>query len=383
MVREVRVQRTRIEPREKLRKDSALTTDDRKVIDAAAERAYDIFVKSAGNQTLKMAAAMVLAASNHQSQKSAQAYLTELMSGNDTTTSILAAFMLWPVGVEPPDAVIRAGLNSGHRPTKALAATMAGLTGDQRYLVDIRRLLKDPAVEIFPAAAKAIARLGDRESLPALYEGIRALSDEKGEACVFALAHLGGSDVRQRLLTMLPDARGNEWFRIVRVLHKLGDEQATELLRTEAINQPAFDRLTALILIKQGAPEAIDFMREFLEKQLDPNVENLEYKAQVGIALYEAGDIQAKGIVQDVLGISPNFIYARGHTSDQQYKEAAAIQVKARVVDHIGDTGNREFVSLLAAPIQDPNPLVAISACGAAMEIANPEFAARSQEIDQ
>ncbi len=383
MVRELRVQKERIDTERNVRKDSALTTEDRKVVDAGVARAFDLFNTSRGNQTVKMQAAMALAASNHDSKLGAQSYLKELMTGNDAPTATAAAGMLWRVGVEPSSSAIENGLASGNRVTKAAAATLAGLTGDQRYLLAVRGLLRDPAVEIFPSAAKAIARLGDRESLPALYDGIRALDDKKGDACLFALTHLGGDDVKQRLLTMLPDSRGNEWFRIVRALHQLGDDSATKLLTSNALNQPAFSRVTALILVRdEGSVEAIQFMRDFLGKALDPNVENLVYKGQVGIALYLAGDIQAKGVVQDVLGTSPNLIYVRGRTSDEAFKQQAVIEIQTKVVAAVGDTLNREFVSLLAAPIQSPNPQVAVRACIAAIQIANPEFGARVRDFD-
>lgn len=380
-VREVRVQSARIEPRE-TRKESALTTEDRRIVDGATQRAYDLFNESRGNQTIKMLAATTLAASGHEARMGAQAYLRELSTGNDAPTAVLAAALLWTVGDEASDTAISAGLSSGNRETRALATTLAGLSRNQKYLVDVRRMLKDPAVEIFPAAAVAIARLGDRESLPALYDGIRALDERKGQACVIALTILGGDDVRQRLLTMLPDSRGNEWFRIVRALHEMGDEQATDLLRDTALRQPAFQREAALLLLEQGSVEAVQFLRNFLEKPQDPNVENLVYKTRVGIALYDAGDIQAKGIIQDVLNVNPSLIYERGRAADDQFKQNAVIEIQARTCELLGNTMNREMLSLLAAPIQSSSPIVAVTACGAAMQIANPEYGEREKESD-
>jgi len=383
LIREVRVQKGPVSKEHVVRTESALTTDDRKIVDTATNRAFELFQTSSGKQNIKMLAAMALAASDHTASKDARRYLVELMDGNDTPTAVHAASMLWRVGEEPQGRVVENGLNSGNRATKAEAATLAGLLGDPTYLLDIRRLLKDPTPEIFPSAAKAAGRMKDKDSLPALYDGIRALNADKGEASVVALEIVGGSEVKQRLLTMLPDAKGNEWFRIVRVLHALGDEQAATLLKEQAIRQPAYDRVTALLLIPDKAQEAIEFMRAFLEKKIDPNPENLIYKARVGIRLYEAGDIQAKGIVQDVLNITPNLIYAPGKTDDERYKQAAVVQIQTEVCARLGDRLNRDFIPLLAAPIQSPNPDVAVRACLATLQIANPLFGERQREFER
>jgi HEAT repeat protein len=379
-VREIRVQGPRIESRKTVRRETALTTDDRKLVDDAANRAFEIFTASRGNQAVRIQAAMALAASDHEKKPDAQAYLRDLMAVNDVPTAIVAAGMLWRIGEEPSAAAIEAGLVSGSRPARASAATLVGLTDNQKYLLDIRRMLKDPLVEIFPAAAKAIARLDDRDSLPALYDGLRSLDDAKGEACVFALTRLGGSDVRQQMLTMLPNARGNEWFRIVRVLYQLGDEEAGKHLRTTALQQPAYQRQAALLLIREGSIEAQQFLRGYLSKPQDPNIENLVYRGRVGLALFEAGDIQAKGIIQDVLNTSPNEIYARGRTGDTQYKENAVLNIQTTVLGDVGNAMDRNLLSLLGAPIQNPDARVAVRACIAAMQIANPEFGAREYE---
>ncbi len=378
-IQELRVQKGRVEHTRKPRSDNALTTDDRRIVDEASARAFDIFNQSRGNQVVRALAATALAVSGHESRQNAEAYVRELSQANDAPTAVYASMLLFAITGEFNHTAIGNGLQSGDRGTKALAILLAGLSEDQRYLVDVRRLLKDPTVEIFPAAALSIARLGDRDSLPALYDGIRALSDEKGEACVTALTILNGPDVRQRMLTMLPDARGNEWYRIVRVLHALGDEQATELLRDRALRMPAFQESAALILAEEGSVEAIHFLRGYLEKSHDPNAENLIYKGAVGIALYKAGDIQAKSIIQDVLNTNASLIYARGRTNDEPFKQASVIAIQAAVCSLIGNTFNRELLSLLSAPIQSSNPGVAVAACIATMSIANPEFGTRGE----
>ena len=95
-------------------------------------------------------------------------------------------------------------------------------------------MLDDTTIEIFPDAAKAAARMDLRDEAPKLYRALRALTDEKAEAAVVALIRLGGEDVRQEMLDMLPNTRGNVHFRIVRVLHALGDESVLDWMRDYA-----------------------------------------------------------------------------------------------------------------------------------------------------
>ncbi len=378
----VRVQKERIRTEDKPDPESVLTVEDKAIVAQATERAMAIF-KESHNQSAKMAAAGILAAGGHPNKEDALAYLKDLAASNDAATALLAATLLWQNGETPSDAVLLAGLASGNRGAKALAAHLAGLTNAQQLIVEVRALLNNPSTEIFPAAAKAVGRLGDRASLPELFDTLSVITDEKAEAAVFALSQIGGPEVIQKLQEMLPAAKGTEWFRIVRALHALGDKNATRLLETEGMSQPGFQRETALLLAKEGSPEAMKFLREFLKKQSDPDDVTLVYRAQAGLALYSAGDIQAKTIISDVLNIQPVDIYARGKTADKQYKEVAVRLVLLQTCTMLGNSMRRDLLPMLAGPLQSSDLLVALSAAEAIVSIGNHDFGKRGLAFGQ
>ena len=376
----VRVQRERIKTADKPDPENVLTADDKKIVDQATDTALGIF-KGSRNQLIRMNAATVLAASTHAKKADAIAYLKDLSASNDVPTALLASMMLWEVGEAPKDSTLLAGLTSGNRGAKALAAALVGLTKANQFIVELRGLLRDPAVEVFPSAAVALGRLNDRTSLPVLFETIRIITNEKAEAAVTALSIMGGPDVIQKLQEMLPNAKGAEWFRIVRTLHALGDKNATHLLETEGMSQPGFQKDTALLLAGEGDPEALKFLRDFLNRPYDPDAENLIYRAAAALAIYSAGDISAKGKISDVLNIQPNDIYARSRTSDKQYKEAAVSVVQSSVSQVLGKSMRRDLLPLLVSPLQSPDPSVAVLAARAIVSISNHDFAKRTFEF--
>ncbi len=372
-IREVRVQKARIATENKPDPETVLTAEDKKIAENAAERALAIF-KESHLQPLKMFAAQILAGSNHPNKADAIAYLRELSRANDAATATSAAFSLWHNGEEVPDEVVLNGFNSGNRTAKAQAAMLAGLMKAPQFIPEVRKLLLDPSTEVYPPAAIAVGRLHDRESLPKLYEGIRVISEEKSRAAAFALAEIGGPDVIRQLQQMLPNARGMEWFRIVSVLRELGDAEARRLFETQTLGQPPFQRNAAIELAKEGNPEAIKFLRDFLVKQVDPDPNNLVYKAMVGLALYEQGDLQAKGIIADMLNTQASDVYIRGQTANNQAKEKAALTVQLGTCMVIGHSMRRDLLPLLMAPMQSVDPAVALAACDAIMQIANREY---------
>lgn len=382
-VREIRVQNGRVESGQPPRAQGVLTSDDRELVARAAERALELSNQSNANQAVKMGAAMALAASDHAEAEIAQGYLHRLAGQNDAETAMLAATYLWALGDPLSDELIQEGFLSGSRNARAMAATLAGLMGKEQFLPEVRQLVRDPAVELYPAGAKAAGRLKDRESLTQLYDGLRALRDVKAEAAVFALKLIDGPEVRQKMLDMKGDARGMEWFRVIRVLYALGDPQAKTILIEEALRQPAFQKQAALILAEDRVVEAIDFLRDYLDRPEDPNFENLVYRAMVGIALFEAGDLQAKVILQELLDKQPNEIYARGRTGDVEFKRQTVAALQQVVCNMIGNAQHRDLLSLLGAPMQSTNPDVALAACTAAMQIANQEFGQRLKEARQ
>lgn len=377
-IREVRVQKSRITTENKPDPETVLTAEDKKIAENAANRALAIF-KESHLQPLKMAAAQILAGNNHPNREDAILYLKGLSSANDAATSMSASLALWHNGETVPDEVLLNGFNSGNRSAKAVAAQLAGLMNAQQFILDVRRLLLDPSVEVYPHAATAIGRLKDRESLPKLYEGVRVISEEKSGAAAFALAEIGGPDVIRQLQQMLPNAHGMEWFRIVRVLRELGDPDATHLFETQTLGQPPFQRVAAIELAKDGNPEAVKFLRDFLDKQVDPDPSNLIYKAGVGLALYQQGDLQAKGIIADVLNTQASDIYLRNQTANNQAKEQAAQAVQIGACMLVGHSMRRDLLPLLAGPMQGADPLVALAACDAITQIANRDYGHRGR----
>lgn len=377
-VREVRVQKERVRTEDKPDPETVLTAEDKKIVESAANRALTIF-KESHLQPLKMLAAQILAANNHPNKADAIQYLHDLSRTNDAATAMTAALALWHNGETVSDEILLNGFNSGNRSAKAIAAQLAGLTGANQFVLEVRRLLLDPSVEVYPHAAIAVGRLKDRESLPKLYEGIRVISEEKSNAAAFALAEIGGPDVVRQLQQMLPNSRGMEWFRIVSVLRELGDAEAIRLYETETLSQPPFQREAAIELAEEGNAEAVRFLRDFLVKQVDPDPINLIYRAAVGLTLYKQGDLQAKGIIADVLNTQANDIYLRGATANTQAKQEAALGTQIGACILIGHSMRRDLLPLLAAPMQSPENIVALMACDAITQISNREYGKRSR----
>lgn len=375
-IQEIRVQNSRINDSRRGKAEGTLTADDRATVNRATERTLQIFRASKGNQSRRMLAAMVLTASEHASKANAQRYLEELAAGNDTPTAMQAGQLLYLTGTPPSDELLQEGFFSGNRDARAQAARLASLTDKKAFLPEIRIMLRDPAIEIFPAAAIAVARMDDRKGIQEIYDALRALRDAKADAAGTALSILGGEDVRQEMLSMLATSRGMEWFRIVHVLYNLGDSGSKELM-LEALRLPAFQRTAALILAKDGDLEGLEYLREHLKKQQDPNIANLLYKANIAMILYLGGDIQAKVLLQELIDIKPSIIYARGRTGDQAYKEETAADIQQGVCMKIAASGAKDLISMLAGAVESSNSDVALAACTAVMAIANREFGER------
>lgn len=381
MVKEIRVQDERLAQRRRLTSGAPLSNDELKIIGQATQRALEIFVASKGNQDIRMSAALVLAASTHERKSDSLRYLQGLAGGNDVPTAMAATTLLYLAGIPADREVIQAGFESGNRQAKASAARLAGLTNNTSFLPELRTMLHDPTIETFPSAAKAIGRMDERSGLSELYGAMRALTEVKGEAAVFALSRMGGEEVHQKMLEMLEETKGVEWFRVLRVLYALEDDRAKELMEEVALEQPAYQRTAALLLAADQVWEGTLFLRNYLEKAVDPNLKNLVFKAKVAETLFTAGDIQAKNLLQELVNIKPSAIYVKGRTSDVDFKTRTATEVQLNALILIENTGSRNLLSLLVGPVESVNPLVAISACMAAVAIGNPEFGDRLKEM--
>lgn len=380
LIGEIRVQDERLPETRRRSREGTFSDDDEAIVNRAAERAMEVFEASRGDQRTRMAAALTVSASGHEGRSTTLPYLQELASGNDVPTAILATTFLYLAGLPPDPNVLREGFLSGNREARAGAATLVGLTLNESYLPELRTMLKDTTIEVFPAAAKAIGRMGDRTGLPELYESIRALRDPKAEAAVFALIRIGGDEVKGEMEDLLRTSRGMEWFRVLRVLFALGDPGAKETMKSKALTQPAYERVAALLILNDGDWDGTLFLRKYLKKAEDPNLENLLYRGEVGAALFMSGDGQAKLILQELINIKPAQIYARGRTSDAAYKQQTAKAIQINTLRLVGGTGAQELLSLLVGPIESTDPAIAVTACMAAIEIRNSEFGARLRE---
>jgi len=380
LVGEVRVQDGRVAETRKRSREGALSDEELVLVTRAGVRAMELFEATKNDQLSRMAAALAVSASNHEDRSITLRYLQELAGGNDVPTAVLATTYLYLAGIPPDEDVLSEGFLSGNRDARAGAATLAGLTRNETYLPELRTMLKDPTIEIFPPAAKAIGRMGDRVGLPELYEAIRALRDAKAESAVFALSRMGGEEVKLKMQEMLRTSKGLEWFRVLRVLFALGDEGARDIMKTDALRQPAYQRTAGLLVADAGDWEGTLFLREYLEKAEDPNLENLLFRAEVGATLFLGGEGRAKLVLQELINMRASQIYARGKTGDDNYKRDTAKMVQVNALRRVGATGARELLSLLEGAVESTDVDVAITACTAAVEISNPEFGARLRE---
>ncbi len=382
-IRDVRVQKGVVRRGEKPDPDTLLTAEDKSIVADAANRAMDIFNEAdkAGVQPVKMVAANILAASDHEHRAGALSYLKELSETNDAATALAAAAFLWQNGEVVADETLLAGFNSGSRGAKATASILAGLMKADQFIVELRKFSRDPSVEISPAATMALGRIGDEESVQGLIEALSSITEPRVLAAVFSLGQFRSPEVTRRLEESLEQAEGLPRYRTISALYLQGNERARNLLATEFMKEPAYDRFAALVLARDGDPDALKFLRGFLEKPLDPNAENLIFRANAAMALYIAGDIQAKGIVTDVLNTRPGNIYAAGKTDDQKFKEASVNTVQRAVCALMGNTMRRDMLPVLAGPIQSTDPTVALAACLAAMQIGNREFGKRVKDF--
>jgi len=226
----------------------------------------------------------------------------------------------------------------------------------------------------------ALGRITDVQSTDKLIDALASITEERAEAAVAALGKFNDPEVTRRLEELLGKSDILVRYRAVRALYAQGNESAKKLLATEYMKSPAFERGAALILARDGDPDALKFLRDYMTKQWDPNADNLIFRATAALALYLNGDIQAKNQIADILAVRPNDIYASGKTQDEKFKAEQVQKVQATVCVILGNAMRRDMLPLLAGPIQSSDPVVALSACRAAVQIGNREFGRRLRE---
>lgn len=344
--------------------DRGLTNDQQGALERAIARATELFTNSAANQPVRMRSAQVLAmAGNEDAKKTAVEYLASLQAGNDLYTSLLAAGNLYLAGnTDVPEELTKQGLASGDRNTRGLAATLAGLTNYEDALADLRRMLQDRAPEISAPAARALAMLGDRESIPSYLSMITERGEERSAAAAAALIQLGGPDVIEQMKLKAPDAEGIAKFRIASVLFELNDPEGLRLMRDDMMRVPSLQYQASLALAPKGDMKALQFLRNYLNQRYDPTPEFITRRAQATAALIRAGDRTNAGIFQELLGIdSPD--------------------VQIAVLRVLGTLNLKSLLPVLQPCVESADPNVSATACQSAIALAYSDYRERLSKI--
>jgi HEAT repeat protein len=375
-VKEIRVQRESVQARRfSLNRAGMLSPSERDVAERAGARAFEIFSGSAGNQELRMAAASLVAVSEHESAANALAYLRKLASVNDESTAILASLSLYDAGQVPDEKTIRNGLVSGNKTTRAVASVLAGLVGDPVHAREITSLLSDPTALVSAAAIRAAARLGDRSGIEIMIRGIRSRDTIKADASYDALKRLGGPDVIEALREILHSERGQAWFRALAILFALEDEEAIKLMSAEALKNPEYAVDAAILLSGRDDWEAITFLREYIKQDYDAYYEDLAKRLTALEALIKADFMPAKNLMAALMNLSSRDVMVRGTAAMAAFqKEATIMGMKLLGCSKVGVIGSGNLMAIVAPLIEDLNPIVALVACSAAIAIADPEY---------
>ncbi|MDQ1256340.1 MAG: hypothetical protein QG656_936 [Candidatus Hydrogenedentes bacterium] len=358
-IKEIRVQGGVIETKEFLIDEAhALRAEEQKVVDRAYARAGEIFRSGDKDQKIKMQAAVLLCINR---DHEAREYLDTLLAAeNDLMTQLDALLHLYLVGDAAVDkALLQTGLESGNRKAKAKAAQLAGLLKDRSNEGYLTTMLLERPEDLSCPAARALARLGNRDCIPTLLRMITELSPEKGNAAIYALSTLGGYDVADQMKIKYNTAVGEMRFRIARVLFNVGDSLGRKLMIEEFMQIPTIAPEAAMVLAREGDWDAMQLLRDRLARRFDPMEEILKSRAEYAGALIEGGDAGPTAELQELL------------RSDKESIPIYICQLIARL-------GKRQLLTITQPPIESSKADLSIEACYAAVAIANPgDFRAR------
>jgi HEAT repeat protein len=355
-IAEIQVQGGEIQKREIQVKSDVLPAPAQEVVDRALARCQEIFSGSAADQETKIEAATVLAAADNQD---AAAYLNQLLESNDLQAQMDAARALYLAGLEVPQRVIQRGLESGVRKIRGTASLLAGELNLSTYLPMLKTMMQDRTPEISGPAARAVARLGDREAVPYLLTMLGSRDEIKGDAAVWALAQLNPPGLGEQLRVRLQKAEGMERFRIVLVLHAIKDPDGRKLLMGIFRDVPTLSFDAALILASEDKEwEALEYLRGRLNRREDETETNLVNRARTAAALLSSGDPQAKAAFQELL------------RSDM-------LAVKRAVYNGIIAAGDHRLLTIVRVGIEATDARAAMAASKAAAAIGYPRFRER------
>lgn len=363
LVAEVRLQEGTVESREfNLDENRTLRPDEQKILDRALERSRELFDSASSVQNVKIRAASHLYASG---KKDAGEYLHKLAASNDVPTQVTASIALYLAGDNDiPKEIISQGLSSGDRAVRGQAALLAGLLNETSSMPTLTMMVRDRAAEICAPAARALARLGIREAIPELIKMLQLNDPVKGDAAVFALARLGGSDVIEEVKALLPKTSGQIRYRAIQLLYQLGDSSGKDLMVSEGFGTPTLQFEAAIVLAKEKNREAVEYLSKRLQGLYDDKFDVLMSRAKAAIALEQGVDPTAMSHLQKLLTSNINI-------------------VRIGICDQIAMSGRRKLLPILQPIIEDVRPNVSLSACGASLCICRSDFHKRFVETRQ
>lgn len=356
----IKVQGSVVAPREPLSRGSvALRPEDQEIVDRAARRAVELFESSRDNQELRIKAAAYMA---FQDNEESAKYLTSLAESNNMRTRIEAARGLYLAGKPVPPNLIPEGLDSNNRNIRADTAVIAGLFEHQESTPILMEMFNDRSAQYAAPAAVALARLGNRQIIPGLFDMLGSISEEKNRAGVEGLVILGGEDVIEAAKLRLDETEGLERYRLVQVLFRLGAEEGRkELIRTFE-QELTITPEAALLLARDGYWEAIQYLQERLKRREDDTPGNLAYRARNADSIIASGDNSAVYVYQDLL---------RRENTD----------IRLLVLRLIAQSGDRSMLKLIQTSIANVDPEISMAACNATLAIANHTFRERLQDL--
>mgnify|MGYP000950557419 CR=1 FL=1 len=356
MVEEVQVQGGQVEEKRfKAEGIQVLRPEQQRVVERAMARAAEIFGGANDDQELKMDAAVLMALNKN---REATKYLKQLAETNDLTLQLTASKALYLVGEPVSESLLRQGLESGNRKARSIAATLSGLTRYTASIPMLKPIFSDRAVELSTPAARALARLGDREIIPRLMAMLEESNEIKGDSAVFSLVRLGGDDIHQEMTKKLGETEGMIKFRVVNVLYQMKDASGLAELKKLFSDYPTLAPQAALILTKNGDWDAAQFLRTRLARREDPTDANLIYRADTAAALLMNGDTGAQAVFQELL-------------------RSDSAKVKKKVFELFTDMGNVRLISILQKDIENVDKRMALDACKAVATLALPAFRTR------
>jgi HEAT repeat protein len=384
--------------------NQTLSEDENSALQEALTKIRQWFQNGQGIQAIKMEAATLLIVAGEDDEKEgARGYLDQLLNANDMPTRMAAAMALYEAGDPgPAQEVALEGLNNRDRSVRAAAAILAGLTRNQAVpnpdeddkddeepnaeievrrnngvVLQLNRMVRDRSAEVSAPAAWALGRIGDTAAVPTILSMLGDRSVPRSEAAMLALIELGGEDLIEGLQLELKRQEGLARFRVARVLHALGDEIGTNVIRNEYLESRAVPirHRAAVILAVQGEVKALQVLREDLRSRYDPTPDVLLRRAEAVEALIQAGDRTYMGAFQELLGQSNQFESRNDAVLMQnQIGEAAVLAVIAK-------SGVRSLLPTVSPSVSNHQPLVSISACGAAVALAYDDYRQRISEI--